>query len=64
MHDLNVSQDAMYQDSTIKQWYPAVIQRLCSDQEVTRYLQEMVLYTEKPISCEAFYTSEQELSIF
>ena len=42
MHDLHVGQDVMYQDSTSKHWYPAVIQRLCS------VFQEMVLFTEKP----------------
>ena len=30
-HDLHVSQDVMYQDSTSKHWYPAVIQSLCSE---------------------------------
>ena len=29
-HDLHVGQDVMYQDSTSKHWYPAVIQSLCS----------------------------------
>ena len=31
MHDLHVGQDVMYQDSTSKHWYPAVIQSLCSE---------------------------------
>ena len=31
MHDIHVSQDIMYQDSTSKHWYPAVIQSLCSE---------------------------------
>ena len=30
-HDLHVGQDAMYQDSASKHWYPAVIQSLCSE---------------------------------
>ena len=29
--DLHVCQDVMYQDSTSKHWYPAVIQSLCSE---------------------------------
>ena len=31
MHDLNVGQQVMYQDSTSKFWYPAVIKSLCSE---------------------------------
>ena len=30
-HDLNVGQHVMYQDSTSKQWYPAVIESMCPD---------------------------------
>ena len=29
IHDLHVGQDVMYQDSTSKHWYPAIIQSLC-----------------------------------
>ena len=32
MHDLHVDQDVMYQDSTSKCWYPAVIESLCPEQ--------------------------------
>ena len=28
-HDLHVGQDVMYQDSTSRHWYPAVIESLC-----------------------------------
>ena len=31
MHDLHVGQDDMYQDSTSKHWFPAVIQSLCCE---------------------------------
>ena len=30
-HDPDVGQDIVYQDSAIKNWYPAVIQSLCSE---------------------------------
>ena len=30
-HDLSVGQHVMYQDSTSKHWYPAVIDSLCSE---------------------------------
>ena len=30
-HDLNIGQHVMYQDSTTKHWYPAVIASLCSE---------------------------------
>ena len=62
-HDHHVGQDVMHQDSASKHWHPAVIRSLCPDQEVTRSLQEMVLFTANPIWSEAFYISEQELSI-
>ena len=47
-HDLHVGQQVMNQVSTSKYWYPAVIKSLILNQEVTRLLQEMVLFTEKP----------------
>ena len=47
MHDLHVGQRVMFQDSTIKFWYQAVIESMCPNQEVMRYLQEMVLFREK-----------------
>ena len=31
MHDLHVGQQVMYQDSTSKHWYPAVIDSLCPE---------------------------------
>ena len=31
MYDLNVGQHVMYQDSTSKHWYPAVMDSLCSE---------------------------------
>ena len=30
-HDLNVGQHVMYQDSTSKHWYPAIIDSFCSE---------------------------------
>ena len=30
-HDVHVSQQVMYQDSTSKYWYPAVIEGLCPE---------------------------------
>ena len=30
-HDLHVGEDVMYQGSTSKHWYPAIIQSLCSE---------------------------------
>ena len=35
-HDLHVGQQVMYQDSTSKHWYPAVIDICVLSQEVTR----------------------------
>ena len=53
----------MYQDSTSKHWYPQLLIVCVLNQEATRYLQEMILFTENPISSEAFYTSEQDVLI-
>ena len=30
-HDLHIDQEALYQDSTSKQWYPATLTRLCKE---------------------------------
>ena len=47
-HDLHVGPHVIFQDSTSKHWYPAVIKICVLNQEVTRYWQEMVLFTRKP----------------
>ena len=31
MHDLHIGQHVMFQDSTSKHWYPAVIESLCPE---------------------------------
>ena len=64
-HDLHVGQDVMYQDSTSKHWYPAVIQSLCPEARSYKILtRDGIVNRKKPISSEVVYTSQQEVSIF
>ena len=55
----------MYQDSTSKHWYSAIIESLCSEPKCYKIIKrDDVVYRKKPVSSEAFYTSEQDVSIF
>ena len=65
-YDLLVGQDVMYQDSTIKHWYPSCNPQACVlNQEATRSLQEMVLFTEIPNLIRSLFTPQKrEFSIF
>ena len=47
-HDLHIDQAVMYQDSTSKQWYPAIIARLCKEPRgYTITIKEGVQYRKK-----------------
>ena len=64
-NDLNVSHHMMYQDSTSKLWYPAVIDSLCSEPRSYKIItRDGIVYRKNPISSEAFYTSGQDVSIY
>ena len=65
IHDLHVAQQVMYQDSTSKYWYPAVIDSLCSEPRSYKIItRDCIVYRKKPIPSEAFYNSEQDVSIY
>ena len=62
IHDVYVGQHVMYQDSTSKQWYPAVIKSLCP--ETRRYkikTSDSVLYR-KMQGCLKPYTPQAKKS--
>ena len=63
-HDLHVGQHVMFQDSTNKHWYPAVIESLCPEPRSYKITTSRWYYLQENASTsEAFYTSEQELTI-
>ena len=63
-HDLHVSQHVMFQDSTSKHWYPAVIDSLWSEPKSYKITHKRWYYLQTTASTsEAFYTSEQELAV-
>ena len=49
-HDLHVGQDVMYQDSTSKHLYPAIIQSLCSEPRSYKILTRYGIVYRKPQS--------------
>ena len=63
-HDFYVGQQVMYQDSTSKHWCPAVIDSLCLEPRSYKISKRWYCLQEIPISSEAFYTSEQDVSIY
>ena len=61
-HDLHVGQQVMYQDSTSKHWYPAVIDSLCSEPRSYKIItRDSILYRKNPSHLKPF-TPQNKMS--
>ena len=61
-HDLHVGQQVIYQDSTSKHWYPAVIQSLCSEPRSYKIIARDDIVYRKPQSHLKPFTPQNKMS--
>ena len=61
-HDLNVGQHVMYQDSTSKCWYPAVIDNMCSEPRSYRIIRRDSIVNRKTQSHLKPFTPQNKMS--